>query len=387
MSADPARGLVFAPTGSASPNHFGGERAGNNPFANSLLALDAATGKLVWQQQLVHHDLWSYDLAAQPLLLEITRAGESVSAVLEATRSGLLFGFRRDTGEPLYPIEERRVPRSRVPGEQSAPTQPFPQTPPLTSLDKLDPQRAWGITFWDRAVCRHQIDRYRNEGVYTPPDLAGTIEWPGFAGGVDWGGLAFDPRRERVFAAVNHLAMLVRLVPRAELAALRDSDELRRAEIVLQPGTPYAVVRQPLLSPLGLPCNPPPWGTLVSVDLRRGRIAWEVPLGSTASIGPWFAPAREFGTPGMGGPIVTAGDLVFVGAAMDGYLRAYDVETGRVLWKYSLPAGGQATPMTYRAGRDQRQFVVIAAGGHGPLGTPLGDFIVAFSLPPRARGH
>ena len=386
-SADAARGLLFVPTGSASPDFYGGERLGSNEFADSLLALDVTSGRLVWHQQLVHHDLWDYDLAAQPTLVQLEVNGEPIYAVLEATKSGLLFAFERDTGRALFAVQERAVPRSRVPGEQSAPTQPFPQSPPLAPLGALDPREAWGLTFWDRGICRGLIERYRNEGVYTPPDLRGSIETPGYAGGVNWGGLAFDVRRERVLAAVNRLPMIVRLVPAAQARALAQTPEFRRAELGPQLGTPYAVLREPLLSPLGLPCTPPPWGTLVSIDLRRNRIAWEVPLGTTRSLGPWFAPTRTFGTPSMGGPIVTAGDLVFIGAAMDDYLRAFDVETGRELWRHPLPAGGQATPMTYRAGREQRQYLVIAAGGHGPLGTVRGDYVIAFALPARTATH
>ncbi len=381
MSVDPALGAVFVPTGSASPDYYGGERLGSNGFADSLLALDAETGRLRWHQQLIHHDLWDYDLAAQPVLVSLDSSAEPVYAVLQATKSGMLFVFDRDTGKPLDAIVERPVPGSTVPGEQASPTQPFPQTPSLAPHDRIDPRDAWGITFWDRGACRDLLRRYRNEGTYTPPDTRGSISAPGYVGGVDWGGIAFDARRQRVIAAVNHLPAVVRLVPREDLARVRNSPEFANAEVGLQLGTPYAVLRKPLLSPWGLPCTRPPWGTLVNVDLRGNRVVWEVPLGTTKDLGPWFAPTRNFGVPGMGGPIVTAGDLVFVAAAMDDFIRAFDSETGRELWKYRLPAGGQATPMTYRAGRDQRQYVVIAAGGHGRLGTRRGDYVIAFALP------
>ncbi|HTT00659.1 MAG TPA: pyrroloquinoline quinone-dependent dehydrogenase [Steroidobacteraceae bacterium] len=382
MTVDPARGLVFVPTGSASPDFYGGERLGSNRFADSLIALDADTGRLVWQQQLVHHDLWDYDLAAQPALVALESRSGPLYAVLQATKSGMLFGFERDTGKPIFPIAEHAVPRSTVPGEQSAPTQPFPETPPLASASALDPRHAWGLTFWDRGECRDLIRRYRNEGVYTPPDTRGSIESPGPLGGVNWGGIAIDVRRERAFAAVNHLPWVIRLVPREQLGQARArASQTSHAELAEQAGTPYAVLGAPLLSPWGLPCTPPPWGTLASIDLRHNRIAWQVPLGSTAGFTWTFLFNRDFGLPNMGGPIVTAGDLVFIGAAMDSYFRAFDSETGRELWKYRLPAGGQATPMTYRAGKAQRQYVVIAAGGHGVLGTPRGDYLVAFALP------
>jgi quinoprotein glucose dehydrogenase len=277
------------------------------------------------------------------------------------------------------------VPRSLVPGEQASTTQPFSSLPSLVSQAPLRPQDAWGVTFWDRGKCRDAIASHRSEGIFTPPDTRGTIMWPGNIGGVNWGGIAFDARRQRVFAAVNHLPMVVTLIPPGDLSKQAASGDYRNSEFGRQAGTPYAMRREPLLSPWGLPCVAPPWGTLVSVDLRRNRIVWQVPLGSTQGLGPWFAPTRDFGTPNMGGPIATAGDLVFVGAAMDSYFRAFDLETGRELWKYHLPAGGQATPMTYRAGRNQRQYVVISAGGHGGLGTPRGDYVIAFALPGLTR--
>jgi quinoprotein glucose dehydrogenase len=387
MTVDEEHGLVLVPTGSASPDFHGGTRLGSNRFADSLLALDARTGKLVWQQQLVHHDLWDYDLAAQPVLGDIEVQGVPVPAVIEATKTGMLYVFERTQGRPLFPVLERPVPRSLVPGEQAWPTQPFSTLPALTPQGRVDPADAWGITFWDRGRCRARIAALRNEGLFTPPDTRGTLLYPGSIGGVDWGGLAYDEQRERVIAAVNDLPMVATLIPPQELEAQRHSGQFPGAQYGRQAGTPYAVRREPLLSPWGLPCTPPPWGTLVSVDLRRNRIVWQVPLGTTEGFTPWFL-VRDFGMPNMGGPIATAGDLVFVGAAIDSYFRAFDIETGRELWKHKLPAGGQATPMTYRAGRDERQYVVIGAGGHGPLGTPRGDYIVAFALPrptPAAR--
>jgi quinoprotein glucose dehydrogenase len=381
MSADEEHGFVLVPTGSASPDFYGGKRLGSDRFANSLLALEASSGRLVWHQQLVHHDLWDFDLAAQPVLMDIEVQGIPIPAVIQATKTGMLYVFDRIKGQPLFPITEKRVPASTVAGEEAAATQPFSSIPSLVSQRRVEPNEAWGITFWDRGQCRDMIASHRNEGIFTPPDTRGTVLRPGYIGGVNWGGIAVDQSRQRIFAAVNHLPMVVTLLTRDALEQQLKSDEYPHSEFARQTGTPYAMRREPLLSPWGLPCTAPPWGTLVSIDLRRNRIVWQVPLGSTEGIGPWFAPTRNFGTPHMGGPIATAGDLVFVGAAMDSYFRAFDLETGRELWKYRLPAGGQATPMTYRAGRDHRQFVVIAAGGHGALGTPRGDYVIAFALP------
>ena len=385
MSVDEEHGYVLIPTGSASPDYYGGKRLGSNRFANSLLAIDASNGKLVWNQQLVHHDLWDFDLAAQPALVDIEIQGIPVPAVVQATKTGMLYVFDRAKGQPLFPITEKPVPRSKVPGEEASPTQPFSSIPSMVSQRKLEPADAWGITFWDRAKCRDLIASHRNEGIFTPPDIHGTILSPSYIGGIDWGGIAVDESRQRVFAAVNHLPMVVTLMSPETLEQQAKTDDYPHSEFARQSGTPYGVRREPLLSPWGLPCTAPPWGTLVSIDLRRKRIVWQVPLGSTENIGPWFAPTRNFGTPHMGGPIATAGDLVFVGAAMDNYFRAFDLETGRELWKSRLPAGGQATPMTYRAGPDHRQYVVIAAGGHGALGTQRGDYVIAFALPKGAK--
>lgn len=336
ISVDPDRGVVLVPA------------------ANLLLALDATTGKSVWRQELLHHDLWGYDLEAQPTLIDFELQGATIPAVLQATKTGMLFLFERNGGKPIFPVVEQHVPRSRMHDQSAATTQPFPTTPALTTLTPLEPKDAWGLTFWDRGKCRELIARYRNEGIFTPPDERGTILSPGDLGGVNWGGVAFDAQRQRAFAAVNHVPMLIA------------SNGSRH---------------EPLLSPWGLPCTAPPWGTLVSVDLRKNQIVWQVPLGSTEGFGPWLAPRRNFGTPNMGGPIITAGNLVFVGAALDGYFRAFDLETGRELWKHRLPAGGQATPLTYRAGPDHHQFVVIAAGGHEGLSAPRGDYLIAFALP------
>ena len=380
ISVDAGRGLIFVPTGSASPDFYGGERPGLNSYANSLVALRARTGELVWHRQLIHHDLWDYDLAAQPMLIDFERDGKAIAAVVQATKTGMLFVFDRETGEPVFEIVERPVPISNVPGEVASPTQPFPATPMLVSHAAITPQDAWGLTVIDRARCRSLIGKYRSEGLFTPPSLQGSILSPGFAGGVNWGSLAFDAERQLILAAVNHIPMVATLIPREQLKAMRDSGNYPDSEFAEQAGTPFGMRREMLASPLGLPCTAPPWGSLAAIDLRRNAIRWQVALGSTRDRTPWFVPSRTIGMPNMGGPLASASGLVFIGAATDNYLRAFDVETGRELWKGRLPAGGQATPMSYEAGG--RQFVVIAAGGHGGLKTKQGDFVIAFALPP-----
>ncbi len=376
LSADPERGLVFVPTSSPSPDFYGGERPGDDRHANSVVALRAATGEVVWSFQTVHHDLWDYDVPAQPVLATLLQNGAPVPVVVQTTKTGNLFVLHRETGEPLHAVVERPVPPSDVPGELASPTQPFPVAPPPLVPQRLLPEEAFGLTPWDRARCRDAIAALRNEGIFTPPSLQGTLLFPGYAGGSNWGSLAVDPRRGIAYANTTRIAMWVRLLPRERFAD-ESSDLVERAP---QRGTPYGMERGPLLSPLGLPCNPPPWGTLAAVELTSGRILWQVTHGSVPDMVPVPLPFVSLGTPSLGGPLATGGGLVFLAAAMDDYLRAFDADTGAELWRGALPAGGQATPMTYRARKDGRQYVVIAAGGHGKLATRRGDYVVAFAL-------
>ena len=378
LSADPERDLVFVPTGSASPDFYGGERKGQNLYTNSVAALRASTGQVLWHFQVVHHDLWDYDVASQPTLVTVLRDGRQIPAVAQATKMGHLFLLDRERGTPLFAVEERPVPRSTVPGEQAWPTQPFPTAPPPLVPQELTAADAWGLTFWDRGRCRRRMETLRSEGLFTPPSLEGTIIFPGNAGGSNWGSVAFDAERGLVLVNTTRVAHVVTLIPRDRFNAARASKP--QAEFGRQAGTPYAMRREVLLSPLGLPCNPPPWGMLAAVELATGKVRWEVPLGTTRDQSFFPIPFR-LGMPNMGGAIATASGLVFIGAAMDNYLRAFDTDTGAELWKGRLPAGGQATPMTYRLRENGRQFVVIAAGGHNRMGTKLGDHVVAFALP------
>jgi quinoprotein glucose dehydrogenase len=380
LSVDAARDLVFVPTSSPSPDYYGGERLGSNSYADSVVALRGSSGKLVWHYQVVHHNIWDYDLPAQPTLITVRKDGRDIPAVAQATKMGFLFLLDRETGEPIFPVEERPVPRSDVPGERSWPTQPFPTRPRPLAPTTLSSDDAWGLSPWDRGQCQNLIRRYRNDGIFTPSSLAGTIQYPGVTGGTNWGSVAVEPRRGWVILNMSRLPSLTGLIPRATLKAGRPEvpDD---ATISKMEGTPYGLFRVPaLLSPLGLPCSKPPWGTLLAVDTASGEVKWEVPLGTVRDLAPVPLPIR-WGTPSLGGPIVTGGGLVFIAAAMDNYLRAFDLETGEELWRGRLPAGGQATPMSYRLGEDGQQFVVIAAGGHGRMGTDIGDSVVAFALP------
>jgi len=379
ISVDPARNLVFVPTGSPSPDFYGGERKGNNEYANSVVALRASTGKVVWHFQVVHHDLWDYDVASQPMLVDVTRNGRRIPAVAVGTKIGHLFILDRTTGKPLFPVEERPVPRSNIPGEQASPTQPFPTLPRAIVPQRLTEADAWGLTPADRDACRQIIKGARSEGLFTPPSLQGTIVFPGNAGGMNWSGMSYDPQRGLLITNTNRIATLVKLIPREEYNKMRSSGEGSRfkGEFGRQTGTPYAMYREHLRGPTGAPCNPPPWGALTAVDLATGAVRWEVPLGTIPQLG-MFPKASEWGSINLGGSAVTAGGLVFIAAAMDTYLRAFDVETGKELWKAELPASAQAAPMTYSAGG--KQYLVICAGGHGKLGTKMGDYVVAFAL-------
>jgi len=384
ITADTARDLVFIPTGSASPDYFGGERLGQNLYANSVVAIRASTGKIVWHFQVVHHDLWDYDVPASPALITVHRDGKEIPAVVIATKLGHLFILDRETGEPVFPVEERAVPRSDVPGEQAWPTQPFPVLPKPLVPERLTPDDAFGLTEADRAWCRERIASLRSEGVFTPPSFRGSLAVPGNIGGSNWGGVATDPVHGLIVVPTNRLAAVIRLIPReryhSEMMGEGGGHEAvaRGGEFASQRGTPYGLWRDFLLSPNRVPCNPPPWGALTAIDANTGAVKWEVPLGSL----PWLPKGAPdtLGSINLGGAIVTGGGLVFIGATLDSRIRAFDVETGKVLWTGELPAVATATPMTYRAANG-KQYVVIAAGGHANLGLPMGDYLMAFTLP------
>jgi len=382
LAADAQRGLVYVPTGSASPDFYGGERTGDDLYTDSLVALEASTGKVVWFRQLVHHDLWDYDLASQPTLVELEHDGARVPAVLQGTKAGFIFSFNRVTGAPLFPIEERPVPQGGVAGEQLSPTQPFPSAPPPVSRQEpVTADDAWGVLYFDKSACRRKLAGLRSEGIFTPPSIRGTLEMPSYAGGINWGGLAFEPHSQVVVTFSLEVPTEVALIPREDIERVRDSGDYDGFQFSRMAGTPYGMRRALIRSPLGMPCTTPPWGRLTAIDMRRGRILWQRGVGTIQDVAPALAPNLELGMAGLGGPIVTAGGVVFMAAVQDDYLRAFDLDDGKTLWEGRLPAGGQATPMTYYLSSTGRQYVVIAAGGNAHLGTTPGDYVVAYALP------
>ncbi|CDX38862.1 glucose dehydrogenase [Mesorhizobium sp. ORS 3359] len=376
-SADEKLGLLYVPLGNQTPDQLGMGRSANvERFSSSIAALDLNTGQLRWVRQTVHHDLWDMDVPAQPSLVDITTANGVVPALVGPTKQGDLYVLDRRTGEPIIPVKEVPAPGGAIEGDHASPTQPASDLSfnpkPLTGADM------WGITLFDQLACRIELKKLRYEGRYTPPSLQGSLIYPGNFGVFNWGGVAVDPVRQVMFGMPTYLAFTSKLIPRADVPPPGDTkgseQGLNRNE-----GAPYAVVMGPFLSPLGIPCQAPPWGYVAGVDLKTGNIAYQHRNGTVYDMTPLPLPLKV-GVPGIGGPMITAGGVAFLGAAVDDYLRAYDLTTGRQLWQARLPAGGQATPMTYTVA-DGRQFVVIVAGGHGSVGTKPGDYVMAYALP------
>ncbi|KAB0269120.1 glucose/quinate/shikimate family membrane-bound PQQ-dependent dehydrogenase [Microvirga brassicacearum] len=381
-SVDEALGMVFVPLGNQPPDQWGGNRSANvDRFSSSVVALDLASGQVRWVFQTVHHDLWDYDVPSQPSLIDLTIQGQSVPALVQPTKQGELYVLDRRTGEPLLPVVEKPAPQGAAARDRTDPTQPVSalsfDPPALRESDM------WGATIFDQLSCRIAFKRLRYEGRYTPPSTQGTLVYPGNFGVFNWGGVAVDPQRQIVFATPTYLAFLSQLVPRADDKSLYVQGDERPADSLPSLnenfGAPFAVRLSAFTSALGLPCQAPPWGYIAAADLTTGKILWKHKNGTVRDASPLPLPFR-MGVPNLGGPIMTAGGVAFLSGTIDDYVRGYDVTNGDQLWESRLPAGGQATPMTY-TGTDGRQYLLVVAGGHGSLGTRAGDYVIAYALP------
>lgn len=383
MSADPELGLVYLPMGNATPDYVGMHRTAEmERYASSVVALDIRTGKRRWNFQAVHHDLWDYDMGSQPVLFDMPMpGGASVPALAQPTKQGDIYILDRRTGVPLTKVDERPVPHGNVPTERYAPTQPastgFPSPVSRYTLRESD---MWGTTPLDQLLCRIAFRRLDYTGKYTPPSVRGSLQYPSNFGVMDWGSVSIDQAHGTMFVNSAHLPMALHLVPQAEMARLAAAGNNMFSP---QRGTPYAANPQAMVSLLGVPCNAPPWGKLTAIDLATRTILWQRPFGTTHDIAPLGIAVP--GSPNIAGSVVTAGGVLFIGAATDDFLRAFDVKTGKELWRARLPAGGQAAPMTYVSSRTGRQYVLIAAGGHQLLKTTIGDSLVAYALPGTPR--
>lgn len=375
ISVDPALGMVYLPTSAPSPDYYGVLRPGNNRYANAVVALEASSGDVVWSFQHVHHDLWDFDSPAQPILFD----RQGVPALAQLTKQGFVFVLDRRDGTPLFQVLEQPVPSSSVAGEQTSPTQPRPMAPEQLIDPFLPPNKAFGITPFDRQHCRRLLEEIVDLGLFTPLSEQPTLMFPGSLGGSNWGGGALLDEQDILITNVNNVPFVGRFISQSALPDITEQPKAGRGMTVTMQGTPFAVEIKPLQSFLGVPCNPPPWGQLVAVDLVDGNILWRQPLGSVHDMAPISLPFDiNWGTPNLGGGIATAGGVFFIAATMDKTLRAFDVRSGAVLWQTSLPADGTATPMTYL--EQGRQFLVINAGGHHMFGRQQSDVIIAYAL-------
>jgi quinoprotein glucose dehydrogenase len=377
FSYDDALGLVYIPLGNRVPDQLGMGRSEHvEKYSSSIVALDIKTGAVRWVRQTVHHDLWDMDVPAQPALIDITKDGATIPALVGPTKQGDIYVLDRRNGDPIIGIKEIPAPTGAIPEDFTAPTQPISDLtfspPPLTE------KNMWGISMFDQLKCRIDFLSLKYEGRYTPPSLQGTLVYPGNFGTFNWGSVAVDPERQVMFGMPTYLAFTSRLVPRDQIPPKGQDEKGSEQGLNRNDGAPYGVFMGPFLGPLGIPCQAPPWGYVAGADLATGKIAYEHKNGTVYDMTPLPLPFKV-GVPGIGGPIITKGGVAFLGAAVDDYIRAYDVTTGRQLWEGRLPAGGQATPMTYTVG--EKQYVLIVAGGHGSVGTKPGDYVIAYTLP------
>jgi len=376
LSVDEERDLLFLPTSGPSPDFYGGTRPGNNDYADSIVALRASTGEYVWHFQTIHHNVWDYDNAAQPVLVDLQKEGRPFPAVIQATKTGMLYIFHRETGEPYFEIEERPVPTDGVPGEMLSPTQPFPVAPPPLVNHDFDWEDEWWLNF---GSCAEKYADARVGPIFTPPSLEGTIIVPSTAGGVNWGSVAIHEPSNTLITNVLNIMHFAQLIPNEEVTEAKgEAGENVMDSAAPLLGTPYHLLQGPVMSPRFTPCSEPPFAKLVAVDLEKGTIKWDVTLGTIDKLSPIPLPIK-WGAPTFAGGIVTAGNVIFIGATADNRFRAFDLEDGDELWETKLPTGSFAHPMTYEI--DGKQYVVIVSGGHPFVDQDPGDWITAFALP------
>jgi len=380
MSADEANGLVYLPVSSPSPNYWGGNRVDAIPLGTSTTALDINTGKVVWSRQWVHHDVWDYDINSAPTLMDITVDGKQIPALVQATKQGFLFVVNRLTGEDVWPIEERPVPQGdgSVQGEVLSPTQPFP-TKPAPLLDQSKKPEIWKLAdIVGGGQCSRLWDNLTYEGMYTPPTTKGegTLTYPDSAGGVQWGGVAFDPQKQIAIVNTSHIVQYVKLYSREDYDNA-DKDSGNESGFAPQEGAPYGMRLLVASNWLGMPCWQPPFGEIVALDMHTGDVKWRRPIGASQQYG-FFMP-ESWGSPTIGGPAVTAGGVIFIGASMDAKVRAYSVDSGEELWSDQAEAPAVANPSVYEY--KGRQYVAFVAGGNTILKDQVGDQVAVYALP------
>lgn len=392
FSADEENGMVYIPTGNATPDYWGAHRSENfEEFTSSVVAVNLADGEIVWHFRTVNHDLWDYDVGAQPVLVDLPGDnGGTIPALLQPTKRGQVFTLNRLTGEPIDPIEQRPVPQGAAEGDFTAPTQPYPTRMPAFTGPDLTEADMWGITPLDQLLCRIEFRKLRYEGQFTPPSVGGSIEYPGYIGGINWGSVSVHEDEHIMIVNYSRMPNRVQLVPRAEADAMgwdaADSEGNFSVSMALgapQMGTPFGVTNEPWLSPLNVPCTEPPYGMLAAVDLTTFELLWEKPVGTAANSGPFGIKsglAWELGTPMTGGTLVTQSGLAFFGGAQDGYIRAVDIHTGEEVWRTKMPNGATASPMSYVT-PGGRQMIVIAASGPTGIYEDFNAYLVAYALP------
>lgn len=390
MAADEELGMVYVPIGNATGSDYAGmvRRPYDEEYSTSVVALNAETGAPVWHFQTVHHDVWDYDLAPQPVVVDLMLNGRLERALVQPTKVGEIYVLDRATGRPLREVREVPAPQGgKAPEETLSPTQPVSPTLPSFRGPVLRERDMWGITPFDQMWCRIKFKQARYEGIYTPPGVTPSVQYPGYQGGIEWGSVSINPERNTMVVNSTRVAHYVQLIPREQadrMGAAPLTDMTKWSLPNAQANTPYAAAVLPFLSPVFAPCQEPPYGMISGVDLTTGKLLWTQRFGTARDSGPLGIPSNlpiPLGTPNTGGSIATRSGLTFIAASQDRYLRAYETETGRLLWKGRVPAGAQATPVTYLAGQSGRQFVVVAAGGSASLMTKKGDYIVAFALP------